>query len=423
MRLSRLLPISTLFLLNACLETQPPPEPVNLLLINARVVDGTGEVYDGAIIAIRGERIESIVRAPGPFESAIQIDLQGKTVLPGLINTHIHIGTLGRFEDQETLDQYLSNDLPADLEEYLAHGITSVKSTGDIPEAFIPVRERIKRGDLRGPRVFLAGPVLSAPGGHPGASLYPNNAWLRELASRELTTEEEARTEVRQLAEMGVDAIKFVYHGSSDDAKPYMLAPGLPIRKITSQVMEAIIAEAHQLGLPVTAHTAELEDAVAVLEAGCDGLEHGVTRSLIEGEALGALLLEKGALYGPTLSGYISRNPVMADTLLPNVKQLAEQGVRMVLGTDGGPGRGGSGFDTLKELELLVQAGLTPQQAIQAGTRNAAQLLGKLDDLGTLEAGKLADLIVVDGDPLADISVIHNIELVIKNGIIVVDNR
>ena len=163
MRLSRLLPISTLFLLNACLETQPPPEPVNLLLINARVVDGTGEVYDGATIAIRGERIESIVRVPGTFESAIQIDLQGRTVLPGLINTHIHIGTLGRFEDQETLDQYLSNDLPADLEEYLAHGITSVKSTGDIPEAFIPVRERIKRGDLRGPRVFLAGPVLSAP--------------------------------------------------------------------------------------------------------------------------------------------------------------------------------------------------------------------------------------------------------------------
>ncbi len=419
----KLLPIVTLLLLNACLETQPPPEPVDLLLINARVVDGTGEVYDGATIAISGERIESIVRGPGPFESDTQIDLQGKTVLPGLINTHIHIGTLGRFEDQETLDQYLSNDLPADLEEYLAHGITTVKTTGDIPEAFIPVRERIKRGDLRGPRVFLAGPVLSAPGGHPGANLYPNNAWLRELASRELTTEEEVRTEVRQLAEMGVDAIKFVYHGSSDDAKPYMLAPGLPIRKITSQVMEAIIAEAHQLGLPVTAHTAELEDAVAVLEAGCDGLEHGVTRSLIEGEALGALLLEKGALYGPTLSGYISRNPVMADTLLPNVKQLAEQGVRMVLGTDGGPGRGGSGVDTLKELELMVQAGLTPQQAIQAGTRNAAQLLGKLDDLGTLEAGKLADLIVVDGDPLTDISVIHNIELVIKNGSIVVDNR
>ena len=113
----------------------------------------------------------------------------------------------------------------------------------------------------------------------------------------------------------------------------------------------------------------------------------------------------------------------MADTLLPNVKLLAEQGVRMVLGTDGGPARGGAGVDTLKELELMVKAGLTPHQAIQSGTRNAAQLLGKLDELGTLEAGKLADLVVINGDPLEDFSVIHNIELVIKNGSIVVDHR
>ena len=415
--------VAILFLYCSCVAPETPAPSVDLLLINARLVDGTGAVYDGATIAINGDRIESIVQGPGPFESATEIDLQGKTVLPGLINTHIHIGTLGRFEDQETLNQYLSNDLPADLEEYLAHGITSIKSTGDIPEAFIPVRERIERGELRGPRLFLAGPVLSAPGGHPGASVYRNNAWLRELSSRELTTEQEARTEVRQLAELGVDAIKLVYHGSTDDAKPYMLAPGMPIRKISPKVMESIIAEAHSLGLPVTAHTAELEDAMAVLEAGCDGLEHGVTRSLIEDETLGALLLEKNAFYGPTLSGYINQNPGMADTLLPNVKRLAEQGVRMVLGTDGGPARGGSGPDTLKELELMVKAGLTPQQAIQAGTRNAAQLLGKLHELGTVEAGKLADLLVVDGDPLADISVIHKIELVIKNGSIVVDNR
>jgi imidazolonepropionase-like amidohydrolase len=418
-----ILPTALIILFSSCVEPETPALSVDLLLINARVIDGTGEVYDGATIAISGERIESIVRGTSSFKSETQIDLQGKTVLPGLINTHIHIGTLGRFEDQETLDLYLSNDLPADLEDYLAHGITSIKSTGDIPEAFIPVRERIKRGQLKGPRVFLAGPVLSAPGGHPGSSIYRDNAWLRKLSSRELTTAEEARTEVRQLAELGVDAIKFIYHGSTDDEKPYMLAPGMPIRKITARVMEAIIDEAHQAGLPVTAHTAELEDAVAVLEAGSDGPEHGVTRSLIQDERLGALLLEKNALYGPTLSGYIDQNPGMADTLFPNLKLLAEQGVRMVLGTDRGPARGGSGIDTLQELELMVEAGLTPMQGIQASTRNAAQLLGKLDQLGTVEAGKLADLVVIDGDPLADISVIHNIELVIKNGEVVVDNR
>jgi imidazolonepropionase-like amidohydrolase len=95
----------------------------------------------------------------------------------------------------------------------------------------------------------------------------------------------------------------------------------------------------------------------------------------------------------------------------------------MVLGTDGGPARGGNGVGTLKEMEWMVQAGMSPHQVIQAGTRHAAELLGRLDELGTLEPGKLADLIIVDGDPLEDISVIHNIEVVLKGGKIVADHR
>jgi len=113
----------------------------------------------------------------------------------------------------------------------------------------------------------------------------------------------------------------------------------------------------------------------------------------------------------------------MAETLMPNMKFLAEQGISMVLGTDGGPALGGSGIDTLEELELMVELGLSPDQAIRAATRNPAELLGKLDDLGTVEAGKLADLIILGGDPLKDISQIRNIEVVIKGGTVVVDRR
>jgi imidazolonepropionase-like amidohydrolase len=106
-----------------------------------------------------------------------------------------------------------------------------------------------------------------------------------------------------------------------------------------------------------------------------------------------------------------------------NLKRLADQGVRIVVGTDGIPSAGASGSDTLKELELMVEAGMDPEQVIQAATRSAARHLGKLDDLGTVEAGKLADLIIVDGDPLADIAQLHAIEVVIKGGKIVVDHR
>lgn len=415
--------VAGVFLTTLLLGCGSPPESADLLIIDARVIDGNGAVLDAATIAITGERIQTITSAEEEFTAGTTIDAAGKTVLPGLINTHIHIGSQGRFVDEQTLAEYLSNGLPRDMQEYLDHGVTSIKSTGDLTEPFLEVRESLARGEIQGPRLFLVGPVLSAPGGHPSVTVYPNNPWLREGSSRELSTEEEARAVVRQLSESGVDAIKFVYHGSSDENNPYFLRPGLPIRKITPQVMKAIIEESHEHQLPVTAHTAHLEDAVAVVEAGVDGLEHGVTRERIVDEQFGTLLLQHGTFYGPTLSGYLNRSPEMADTLLPNLKGLADQGVRIVLGTDGGPARGGTGVGTLKEMEWMVQAGMSPDQVIQAATRNAAQLLGKLDELGTLEPDKLADLIMVDGDPLKDISVIHNIEVVIKGGEIVVDRR
>jgi imidazolonepropionase-like amidohydrolase len=193
--------------------------------------------------------------------------------------------------------------------------------------------------------------------------------------------------------------------------------------------MRAIIDESHQHQLRVTAHTMHLEDALEVLEAGCDGLEHGVMRTRLQDEKLATLLKGRKASYAPTLSLFQAGRTGSGQDLdrlemaMANLKQLADSGVRIVLGTDTLSRGIPPGSTTLNELELMVRAGLSPEQAIQAATRNAAEHLGKLDELGTLEPGKLADLIVVDGDPLLDISVIHNIEVVIKGGQIVVDHR
>ena len=398
------------------------PEAVDLVLTNARVIVGTGVVHDSATIAISGGRIQSITSGQIQFSAPTTINVEGKTVLPGLIDTHMHF-TSGGATDEQTLAEYLKNDMPAILHTFLSHGVTTIKSTGDIAETYIEVRERLARGELLGPRLFLAGPPLTAEGGHPAATIFRDNPWLAARTSRELATEEEARAVVGQLAELGVDAIKIIYQGSADERTPYMWRPGVPLRKMSPRIMKAIIDESHRHQLRVTVHTRHLEDALEVLEAGSDGLEHGVTRDRLPDDQLGTLMRDRDASYVPTLSLYPRSRPEALETAMANLKQLADQGVRIVLGTDTPSAVLPYGSTTLNELELMVRAGMTPEQVIQAATRNAAEHLGIFDDLGTLEPGKLADLIIVAGDPLTDIAVMHNIEVVIKDGKIVVDHR
>jgi len=268
-------------LTTVCLSCGAPPESADLILTNARVIDGTGTVYDRAVIAISGERIQSITSGEKEFNADTTINAGGKTVLPGLMNMHIHFGPVELRRpptppatNEGILAEYLKR-LPAGLYAYLPYGVTTIKSTGDMAEPYIKVRERLARGEIRGPRLFLTGPILTALG---GLSHDKENPWTRARRWRELTSETEARTVVRQWAELGVDAIKFVYQGSTDEEKPYMARPdaappSVTIRKLTPQIMKAIIDESHKHQLRVTVHTNHLEDAMAVVEAGADGLE------------------------------------------------------------------------------------------------------------------------------------------------------
>jgi imidazolonepropionase-like amidohydrolase len=414
--------LAGVFLTTTFLAAQAPSDPVDLLITRARVIDGTGAVHESATLAITGERIEAIHPGPSQLRAALTIDAEGRTVLPGLINAHVHLRPPGVVNEQ-TLTDYLADGLTADLYDYLSHGVTTIKSAGDPADLLIQVRRRLEQDEIQGPRLFLTGPPLTGVDGHPAATLFKDNLWLRTQHAIELSSAQEARKAVGQLAALGVNAIKLVFQGSSDEAEPYMFRPGVPLPKMSRQIMQAIIDESHRHQLRVTAHTNDLGDALAVLEAGCDGLEHGVSRSRIRGMELGSLLRQREASYIPTLLLYSRRRPEVLETAMRNLQRLADQGVRIVVGTDGIPSAGASGSDTLKELELMVEAGMDPEQVIQAATRSAARHLGKLDDLGTVEAGKLADLIIVDGDPLADIAQLHAIEVVIKGGKIVVDHR
>ncbi len=397
-----------------------PVERSDILITNAHLIDGTGTVKERAMIAISGDRIEGIFSAGEPRAGDLTIDAAGRTVMPGLIDSHVHILVDDAVLDQKTLTEHIDTSVKRNLAEYLAHGVTTVKSTGDPEDAILELRQLIEEGTIEGPRLFAVGPVLSAPGGHPSVTVFADDPWIRERAVEELESVEEAKETILRLAEKGVDGIKIVYQGSDNESQVYFYEDGISIRRLSREVMESIIEESHRHGLSVTAHTIEEEGLIPVVEAGIDSLEHGVVATTPVSEPVIEMLRDAGIFFIPTLQ--VFRETEKRERAMANLKQLSEAGVRIVLGTDTVENFP-RGSNTISEAERMVEAGMSPAQVIQAATLNAAEHLGRGDDLGTLETGKLADLIIVEGDPLENISVLRTPWVVLKDGQVVVDNR
>ncbi len=413
--------------LSGCWATEQPQTSVageaSLVIENVRVVVGDGHVRDVACVVVKGDRIQGVVDTPPKGQVDKRIDGRGKTVLPGLIDTHVHIfgGSLtgNRGHGEKAFRKELADELPERLKEYLRHGVTTVKSTGDPLTLILELRGLLKTGRLMGPRLLVVGPGFTAPDGHPAATLLQADPWWRSEHSVEVDCPDKAREQVRRCAARGVDAIKLVYHGGPH---PEFFPDGTKMEKLRRDVMQAIIDEAHQQGLRATVHTWHEQDAIEALQAGADGLEHGVGHALLTDDRLAEILLSSKAFYVPTLRVLrLAKTPKTLPIAKQNLKSLSAKGSRIALGTDSIADHKDTppGLNTIKEMELMAEAGLTPERVIRASTRDAAEHLGRLDDLGTVEAGKLADLIVVDGDPLKDISAIERVTIVVQAGCIV----
>ncbi len=397
-----------------------PVERSDVLITNARLIDGTGGIKERAMIAISGNRIEGIFSEDEPREGDLTINAGGRTVMPGLIDSHVHILVGEQVVDEKTLAEYIENSVRKNLAGFLSHGVTTVKSAGDPEDAILELRQLIEEGKIEGPRLLVVGPVLSAPGGHPSTTMFANNPWMRERIVAETGRVEDVKETIDRLAGKGIDGIKIVYQGSDSESQTYLYDGRISIRRLPRDVMETIIEESHRHGLRVTAHTFEEEGVISVVEAGVDSLEHGVVATTPVSERVVEMLRDRGVYYVPTLQ--INRAAEVRERVMANLQQLSEAGVKIVLGTDTVGGIP-AGSKTISEAERMVEAGMSPAQVIQAGTSNAAEHLGRGDDLGTLEAGKLADLIIVEGDPLESISVLRTPWVVMKDGQVVVDNR
>jgi imidazolonepropionase-like amidohydrolase len=374
-------------------------------IVGGRVIDGNGggPIEEGVVL-VDGERIEAVGAADRIAipEDAERIDAAGKTVMPGVIDGHIHITSMPEFLDRMG---HLTQNLQAvrKLHQSLMRGVTTVANMGGCPENVV-LRDAIDEGYIHGVSRMLVGAMVNATGGHVRGRT-ADGPWEVRKAVREMIT---ARTDFIKTAATG----GFMWKHEKVEWPDYSL-----------EELEALTSEAHSRDKLVAVHAHSQPGLGQAIEAGCDVIAHG---ALIDEAALEGIA-EKHLFFMPTL--YITSHHVINRPNLPEhmkermshahpihregVRKAHEMGITICVGTDGGPG------DAMVELEELVNCGLSPMDAIVAGTRNAARSIGIIEETGTLEPGKLADVIVVDGDPLKDIAAMkeeENISLVMRRG-------
>ncbi|RDI50528.1 amidohydrolase family protein [Nocardia mexicana] len=404
-------------------QVETPDFVHDLVIHRAHVFDGRQVRAGLHDIAIDGAEIAAI--SARPLRGRQEVDAAEGWVLPGLIDTHIHFYDVVGVTDPGSMRTFEENEVPGRLESFLRHGVTTVKSVGDPTEAILRTRSEIAAGTLRGPRLLATGCGITGRDGHPAATIFGGNRWARARFTGEVDSVRQMRDLVHHLADRKADAIKLLSEGAcaSHGAAKYVWRnaafPGdVELVRLPLDQLRAGIEAGHERGLRVTVHTNQQAAAREAIEAGADGLEHGVTVEPLTDPALVDLMVERDITYTPTLW--------IHDTIHPdsrgNLEKVGAAGVRVALGSDTFAGRGMYGANTLEEAELMVAAGMTPLQALVAGTSAAAHHCDR-PDLGRVAPGARADLIMLTADPTRDIRNLRLLGMTMLDGDIVIDNR
>ena len=384
-----------------------PRADQTIAIMGATVFDATGAAPHVSNVVIRDGRIVQVgpdVRAP---RGARVIRAEGKALLPGFWDVHTHWTPGG--EPALT---------PEVATAYVQAGVTSVNDFHQPPESFEPRRRWLSQ--LATPHVNLTA-RMSTPGGH-GAD------WADQNTTRWANTPESGRAGVQAIAPYQPDLIKVFADG-------WRYGQSADNTSMDEWTLKAIVDEAHKIGVKVVTHTVTVERGNFAARAGVDIIVHSLQDRELD-DASVQTLKASGIAYAPTLAVYEPvkpgqaapadpNNPRFQQSLrkfgyaLSNVKRLHDEGILIALGTDAGMPGTPHGASTLHEMELLVQAGLTPTQALMAGTANSAQAMGMIADRGTIEVGKRADLVLLDGRPWEQISDVRKTHAVLIDGKVV----
>jgi imidazolonepropionase-like amidohydrolase len=393
-----------------------------------RLIDVPGKTVRGpSTIVIDNGRILSVTDGLTRVEPGVAfIDLSTKTVLPGLIDSHVHLssdrgGEAGLVAYMREEPQMNALEAQMNGMKTLRAGFTTVRNLGD-DGATLALREAIKRGWVQGPRIIDAASSISTTGGHMDGRGALNDELVSHLTSPENLCDgvDACRKVVRRQIDRGADVIKFATTGGVNSGT------GLATRMYEDEA-RALVDTAHAYGRKVAVHAHGADGIKLALRAGADSIEHGTVMD----DEIVRTMKKQGTYYVPTLStvnGYLERLAANPNAYAPDVKKQIDwrigitgqslakaypAGVKIAFGTDAGVSKHGRNAD---EFELMVKWGMPPVEAIKAATVNAADLLGLGQEVGTIEPGKSADIIAVTGDPLSDVRVLKKVEFVMARG-------
>ena len=430
----------------------------HFLIRNTRVFVGDGRVIENGSVLVRGGRIEAVYEGTPPDPEKMRVETvegAGKTLLPGLIDAHVHLGgPAGISESQQNFDiQKAMQRADAAL---LYSGVTAARSVGDGLDASLALRRAVELGSRLGAELFVCGPMFTAKKGHGAEFLQQVPEAFRETVKNQLVrtpkTPDEARRQVRELKARGVNGIKAILEAGWGD--------GMLFDRMDLLLVRSIAEEAHAQHLPLAVHTGDARDVTDAVDVGAASVEHGSWRDDLPDPLLDRMA-RQGVFLDPTLGVaeayaqfFAGKSDALSNSLAQQVlpagilkstreflasgkgtnaeraaifAQALEQGranllrawhagVPLVMGTDAGNPLVFHGPSMHHELELWVKAGIPAAVALQAATSNAARLLGAGNRIGAIRKGMEADLLMVDGNPLEDITATQRISLVVFKG-------